>query len=61
MTAAIADLAEELAAGSVEDGGAVAGLKAEDIAGMVGFAPGQFEEGRAALRGGQVEAVHCDF
>jgi hypothetical protein len=61
MAAAIADFAEELASGSVEDGGAVAGLKAEDIARMMGFAPGQFEEGRAALSGGQEEAVHCDF
>jgi hypothetical protein len=60
MAVAIADFAKELLAGAIEDGNAGAGLNAEDIAGMMGFAPGQFEEGRAALRGGQVEAVHCD-
>jgi hypothetical protein len=61
MAVTFAGFAKELPAGAVEDGGAVAGLEAEDIPGMMGFAPGQFEEGRAALRGRQVEAVHRNF
>ena len=58
MAVPIAHLAKELPAGAVEHGDAVAAIQAEDFPGMMGFAPGQFEKRRAALRGRQVEAVH---